>query len=49
MQQLWDSDPSFPVDGPLKETYPIRIEMFHLSIKVITQNNFLSICIDLSH
>ncbi len=43
------SDPLCHVDAgmaTLEETFPIRIEMFHLSIKAITQNNFLLICID---
>ncbi len=43
------SDPSFPVDGGiviLEETTPVRIEMFHHRIKVITQNNFVLICSD---
>ncbi len=33
---------------PPEETLPIRIEMFHLCIKVITHNSFVLICIDLS-
>ena len=43
------SDPSCPMDGSiviLEETTPIRIEMFHHRIKVITQNNFVLICSD---
>ena len=43
------SDPSCPMDGGiviLEETTPIRIEMFHHRIKVITQNNFGLICSD---
>ncbi len=42
------SDPSScPMDGAiLEETTPIRMEMFHHRIKVITQNNFVLICSD---
>ncbi len=40
------SESSCPVDAGMdsvEETTPIRIEMFHLRIKVITQNNFIFI------
>uniref|UniRef100_A0A0E9PRG6 Uncharacterized protein n=1 Tax=Anguilla anguilla TaxID=7936 RepID=A0A0E9PRG6_ANGAN len=41
------SDPSCPVDEGIfimEEITPIRIEIFHHRIKLITQNNFVLIC-----
>ena len=43
------SDPSCPVSWGiviLEETTPIRTEMFHQRVNVITQNNFELICSD---
>lgn len=45
------SDPLCPMDeniNILEGTTPIRIEMFHLRIKVISKNNFILIYTDSS-